>query len=353
MTPQELGFSPELEAFRLDNNLEEHLTGRVVSVHRERYGVKVGHDEYESELIGNLRFTIESHADFPAVGDWVAISPYDDRKALIHAIYPRSSMIERQAVGQYGQTQVIATNIDCGLIVQAADRDFNMNRIDRYLTICNASEIEVAIVLSKIDLISEEESKVLHESLKERFTDIHIFLISNESMQGLTELESIILPGKTYCLLGSSGVGKSTLLNYLKGDQLMKTAPINTEINRGKHTTTHRELVVLKGGGILIDNPGMREVGIGDTGEGLAMTFEQVSELSQDCRFKDCSHEIEEGCAVLEALDAGELDHAAYTNFQKLKREQAHFQMDVHEKRKKGKSLSKMIRSHQKAKRKK
>ncbi len=153
----DLGYNDKLEKYRIEQNLDSFDLGRVIAEHKERYAVKTPTHEFDAELVGNLRFTAESRYDFPAVGDWVAFSQYDEGKALIHAIYPRASIIERQAVGKSGQVQIIATNIDCGLIVQAVDRDFNMNRLERYLTICNASKVRPLLVLSKIDLISKTE----------------------------------------------------------------------------------------------------------------------------------------------------------------------------------------------------
>ena len=168
---------------------------------------------------------------------------------------------------------------------------------------------------------------------------------------GYNDLESFIEKGKTYCLLGSSGVGKSTLLNGLSGNELMKTAEISTSVNKGKHTTSHRELIVLKNGGILIDNPGMREVGIADASSGLEATFDVILEYAEQCRFKDCTHEHEKGCAVQEAIENGSLDIGAYENFKKMEREKEHFESDALERKKKDKDLGKLIKNVQKQRR--
>ncbi len=343
MTYQDLGYNDTLERYRIEENLDSFEVGRVISEHKERYVVKTPESEYDSELIGNLRFTAESRSDFPAVGDWVSFSEYDEGKALIHAIYPRYSIIERQAVGKSGEIQIIATNIDCGLIVQAVDRDFNLNRLERYLTICNASNVEPLVVLSKIDLISKSELESHIDQISQRIKEVPIISVSKEA-SGYTPLNTVIKEGKTYCLLGSSGVGKSTLLNSLSGKQQMKTGEISASVNKGKHITSHRELIVLDSGGILIDNPGMREVGIADTSGGLETTFETILRYARNCRFQDCTHMHEKGCAILAAVENGEIDKDSYFNFQKMEKEKMHFESDLLERKKKDKDFGKMVK---------
>lgn len=350
MTNHDLGYNKILESYRTENGLDAFEVGRVILEHKERYVVKTPTNEFDAELIGNLRFTAESRYDFPAVGDWVAFSEYDEGKALIHAIFPRSSIIERQAVGKWGQVQIIATNIDFGLIVQAVDRDFNLNRSERYLTLCNASKVKPVIVLSKIDLISKLELESIINQVRQRIKDVSIIAVSSQK-NGYDQLDELIEKGLTYCLLGSSGVGKSTLLNALSGEVKMKTGEISSSVNKGKHITSHRELVVLENGGILIDNPGMREVGIADTTSGLETTFETIIEYSQHCRFKDCTHTQESGCAILEAVENGEIDESSYANFRKMEKEKMHFESDATERKKKDKDLGKIIKDFKKQRR--
>lgn len=349
MTLEDLGYNIELEKYRKSQNLDVFEVGRIISEHKERYVVKTDKREYDGEIIGNLRFTAHHRSDFPAVGDWVAISEYDNDKVLIHSVFPRKTIIERQAVGKQGEKQIIATNIDYAFIVQAVDRDFNINRIERYLTICHTSKVSPIIVLNKIDLITDNELSILVKKVQERVKKVPIIPISNESQKGLIKLKESIEKGKTYCLLGSSGVGKSTLLNNLSGRELMKTNTISTSTNKGRHVTSHRELIILENGGILIDNPGMREVGIADSKEGLEITFNEIIELSKDCKFKDCTHTAEDDCAVLKAVESCIIDKSSYENFLKMEREKEHFDSTIAEKRKKDKDFGKMIKNYKKS----
>ncbi len=348
MILEDLGYNKELENYRKNQNLNSFDVARVISVHRDRYVVKTALKEYDAEIIGNLRYMADQRSDLPAVGDWVAISEYEEDKVLIHAVYPRKTVIERQAVGKYGEKQIIATNIDYAFIVQAADRDFNLNRIERYLTVCNESDVKPIIIINKIDLINDDELKMLIARVHERTHQVPVFAISNESQQGIESLKESLEKGKTYCLLGSSGIGKSSLLNNLSGKGHMKTNAVSASTNKGKHVTTHRELLVLDNSGILIDNPGMREVGIADSASGLERTFDSIIELSKSCKFKDCTHQSEMGCAVLQALTNGELDEDPYENYLRMVREKEHFISTIAERRKKDKDFGKMIKTFKK-----
>ena len=326
MTLEDLGYNDNLEKLRNENNLKEFEIGRIISEHKERYIVRTEKAEFEAEITGNLRFSSKSREDFPAVGDWVAITIHDPGFAIIHSIFPRFSVISRQDISKFGEIQIIATNIDYALLVQAADRDFNINRLERYLTICNSAKVSPIIVLTKIDLIDEDLTFEVLEKIRARINNVPIIAISNASQEGYDILKAIIEKGKTYCMLGSSGVGKSTLLNNLSGKALMRTDTISQSTNKGKHVTSHRELIILEDGGILIDNPGMREVGIADSTSGLEITFDKIIRLAQHCKFNDCTHTNEVGCAVIEAVAKGEIDPASYKNYLKLEREKAHFE---------------------------
>lgn len=324
--------------------------GRVVSEQKERYCIVAENDEYDAEITGNLRYTAQGRDDFPAVGDWVSVSLYDNNFALIQSILPRYSILKRSAIAKFGESQIIATNIDYSLIMLAAGEDFNVNRVERYLTICNEAGIKSIILLTKIDLLDEIEIAGLRTILNERFKNVPIVLLSNKTLAGYDELKNVLMEGYTYCMIGSSGVGKSTLLNMLSGEEVMKTGDISSATSKGRHTTSFRELVVLQNGVIIIDNPGMREVGIGDSGNGLGITFDRIMELACGCRFKDCTHTNEVGCRVLEALENNEIDASVYDNYIKLENEKRYFHSTVMEKRKKDKDFGKMVKNYMKDK---
>lgn len=348
MKLEDLGYNDRIKKLRTENNLNDFEIGRVTSEHRERYIVKTEEGEFEAEITGNMRFSASSREGFPAVGDWVALTTYGPESAVIHKIIPRLSTISRQAVGQFGEIQIIAANIDFALIVQAVDRDFSINRIERYLTICNSSKVTPVIILTKTDLINEQSKAEIIESIHKRLNDVQVFAISNETQDGYDALKRIIEKGKTFCMLGSSGVGKSTLLNNLSGRSIMKTGAISESTSKGRHVTSHRELIVLENGGILIDNPGMREVGIVDTADGLETTFDIVLSLAQSCKFKDCTHTNETGCAVIEAVEKGGLDKSLFENYQKMQRERLFFETSVAEKKKKDKIFGKIVKDYKK-----
>jgi len=348
MKPEDFGYNDKLEQFRIDNNLKEFGIGRVIAEHKERYIVSTEAGETEAEITGNLRFSAKSREDFPAVGDWVALTTFDADFSVIHKILPRFSLISRQAVGQFGEIQIIAANIDYAWLVQAVDRDFNINRLERYLTICYSSRVNPIIVLTKTDLTDAYQVTEITDSLKHRIKDIPVVALSNQTRDGYEVLKGMIETGKTYCMLGSSGVGKSTLLNNLSGKNIMKTGAISESTSKGKHITSHRELIVLENGGILIDNPGMREVGIMDSAHGLETVFDSILSLSKDCRFKDCTHTSETDCSVIEAVEKGEIDEASYQNFLKMEREKAHFESTVAERRKRDKVFGKMMKNYKK-----
>lgn len=348
MKLEDFGYNDKLKSLSIEKDFKDFEIGRVIAEHKERYIVRTEKGESEAEITGNLRFSAKSRSDFPAVGDWVALTIYESDYAIIHKILPRFSIISRQAVGQFGEMQTIAANIDYAFLVQAVDRDYNINRLERYLTICYSSKVSPVIVLTKIDLIDDQKIAEITENIKQRIKNTAIFAISNETRYGYEELKKSLEKGKTYCMLGSSGVGKSTLLNNLSGTSIMKTDAISKSNNKGRHITSHRELIVLENGGILIDNPGMREVGITDSTYGLETTFDKIHSLSQHCKFKDCSHTNEIGCKVIEAIDNGDINRNSYENYQKMEREKAHFESTVIEKRKKDKEFGKFIKNYKK-----
>jgi len=348
MRIEEFGFSPHFEQLRVELDFSHFEIGRVIAEHKERYTVASNQGEAEAEITGSLRFGANSRSDYPAVGDWVALTFYKAGTSIIHGILPRQTTIARQAVGQFGEIQILATNVDYALIVQALDRDFNLNRLERYLTLSYSAKVAPIIVLTKTDLIAAEALAQTLDNMRQRLGHVPIVAISNQTRSGYAALATQLEKGKTYCMLGSSGVGKSTLLNNLTGTAHMKTGAISTSTNKGKHVTSHRELLVLANGAILIDNPGMREIGVIDSSHGLENAFDKICLSAKDCKFKDCTHTQEAGCAVLAAVAKGEIDKSSLASFLKVERENAHFQSSVAEKRKKDKDFGKMVKNYNK-----
>jgi ribosome biogenesis GTPase len=348
MKLEDLGYNNKLEEYRVENNLSDFEIGRVIAEHKERYIVKTAKGELDAEITGNLRFTAKGREDFPAVGDWVALSTFDSDFSIIHKILPRFSIIKRQAVGQFGEVQIVATNIDYALIIQSLDRDFNINRLERYLTICYSAKVKPIIVLTKTDLVTKQYISEILDKINKRISNVEVIPISNETQNGYEELTRIIEKSKTYCLLGSSGVGKSTLLNNLSDKPTLKTDSVSKSTNKGRHVTTHRELIIINNGAILIDNPGMREVGIADSSGGLETTFDKIESLAFYCKFKDCSHTAEKGCSVIKAVENGEIDKKTYENYLKMAKEKEHFESTIEEKRKKDRVFGKIMKNYKK-----
>lgn len=346
MNITDLGMTEKLSEWCRENISPEFAIGRVTQEHRERYVVSDGAIEYEAEVTGNLRYTASSRSDFPAVGDWVSMTVYDSSQAVIHGILPRRSLLARQAVGKPGEIQVIATNIDVAFIVQAINNNFNVNRLERYLTICFGAGIEPVLVLSKTDLVTEEEIRSALNELESRGRQVRHLLLSNLTRDGVDDVLSCIPKGQTCCVIGSSGVGKSTLINNLLNSERLRTGEISHSTNKGRHVTEHRELFILDNGGIIIDTPGMKEVGITDIEEGVKATFGDIYDLGKECRFPDCKHISEAGCAVLAALEDGLLDRKTYENYLKLIKEQERFQTSLAEKRRRDKQFGKLIRNY-------
>lgn len=344
----DLGYTKELSDYVADNNLSDFSIGRVIQENRERYIVSTGDSEYDAEITGNLRYSAASRADFPAVGDWVTMRVYDSTLAIIHKILPRTSVLERQAVGKFGEIQIISANIDVALIVQAINNNFNVNRLERYLAICHSAGIQPVLVISKIDLSSESEIHDAISTLQKRDKSVKYILMSNITHEGIDQIISFIQRGKTYCVVGSSGAGKSTLINNLLRKNILKTAEISLSTNKGKHVTSRRELFVLENGGIIIDTPGMKELGMTDSPEGIKTTFQDIVDISARCKFPDCRHTNEAGCAVLEALNKSIIDKDSYDNYQKIQKEQVRFQSTVAEKRKRDRIFGKMLKNYHK-----
>lgn len=347
MKIENIGYNNFFESNRKKLKLDEFSVARVIAEYKGAYKVKNQNGEYFAKVTGKKIFDAKSREDYPAVGDWVAIKEQDTEWAVIRDILPRQTLIRRKYNSKNG-IQVIATNIDIAFIVESIGRDFNLNRFERYFSIANDGGVESAIILNKIDLISQEELDLKLTQIKSRFKDIDVILTSALNDTGLKQLRSHILPGKTYCFLGSSGVGKSSLINKLLGENAIETNDISFQTNRGKHTTTRREMYFLKNGGIVIDNPGMREVGMANTNEGVDNIFNEITELAMKCKFIDCSHISEPGCGVLLALKYGKLNAEKYSNYLNLKKEAEYYEMTEVERKKKDYKFGKFIKKAKK-----
>lgn len=348
MRLEDIGLSEELSNVLNSPDLSGFVIGRVTREDRERYVVTDGEQEYDAEITGNLRYSAESREDFPAVGDWVAMTLYDSGQAFINKVLPRKSFLARRAVGKTGEIQIIAANIDIAFIVQAISNNFNVNRLERYLAICHSAGIEPVLVLSKTDLVTEKEIVAALHELESRGRQVKYVLLSNITRDGIDQILGLIPKSKTCCVMGSSGVGKSTLINNLLQRDILKTGEISRSTNKGRHVTEHRELFVLDNGGIVIDTPGMKELGVTDIDEGVRTTFREIYDLAQSCRFHDCRHINETDCAVLDALESGALSRESYENYVKIQNEQERFQTSLAEKRKRDKQFGKLLKNYHK-----
>lgn len=318
---------------------------RIIAEHKGAYTVKNQNGEFFAKITGKQIFNAAGREDFPAVGDWVEVSISGDQ-ASIRKILPRRTVIKRKR-GE-SEIQIIAANLDVAFAVESVDRDFNLNRFERYFALARDGGIRPAAVLNKIDLVSLPQLNEKTALIKNRFPNIDFFAISAKTGQGIRELEEYMAPDKTYCFLGSSGAGKSSLINRLIGEDAVKTAAISSYSGRGRHTTTARQMYFLKSGAAVIDNPGMREVGMADTGAGIDDLFGLIAALAQNCKYADCRHEHEPECAVRAAAESGALDEKAYRNYLNLKKETEYYEMTDLERRQKDRNFGKFIKTAKK-----
>jgi ribosome biogenesis GTPase len=344
MKLSDLGFDPWFEARSSEFRQEGCRFARISAVDRGSYLLKNESGDIPAELTGRLSYQIESPAGLPCVGDWVTAQYYDnDTAAIIHRVFPRRTFLRRKSAGDNVDVQMIAANIDIAYVVQSCHFDFNPRRLDRYLVMAADGHVEPIVILTKTDLISPDELEQ-KTALIRSATKVPVIALSNHTGVGLEEFQQTLSPGKTCCLLGSSGVGKTTLINRLIGRETFDTSAVSGT-GEGTHTTTRRQLIVLGQGAMLIDTPGMRELGLVGAGDGVDMGFEEVVALSAACRYADCSHEHEPGCAVRAAVERGELSADRYESYLKLKKESEFYGMSCLDKRKKDKAFGRFIKS--------
>jgi ribosome biogenesis GTPase len=323
-----------------------HEIARVISVHKDSYVITKGQGTALAELSGNLFYTARSPSDLPTTGDWIYADFYDDDShAIIHGVVARKTLLKRKTAGKLIEFQLIAANIDVAFIIQSVDYNLNLRRLERYLVMVHESGIIPVILLSKCDLISQDEIEEIKRNISSIAPQTDVMAFSNLSGENIKTIKNSLLRGHTYCLLGSSGVGKTTLINSILGSEQFETQSVSKKDGKGKHTTTSRELIQLENGALLVDTPGMRELGNMSVDTGIDETFSEISELAQLCRFANCSHTSEKGCAISAAIEEGRLAEQRYRNYVKMKNESAFQEMSYFEKRKKDKDFGKMVKS--------
>ncbi|OVE82581.1 ribosome small subunit-dependent GTPase A [bacterium M21] len=346
----DLGFDAWFEGHAASLAKSGRTIARVTAVDKGAFVVRTLSAELHAKLAGRVRFHAQSPMDFPSVGDWVLIRESSSGgPALIDETLPRRTCLRRKKSGKSTDVQMIAANIDVAFIVQACQQDFNIPRLDRYLVMAKDGDIEPQIILSKTDLISEEELTQRIDEIRSSGIAANILPLSNTTGQGLNEVRDLLAPGKSYCLIGSSGVGKTTLLNCLVGHDAFDTQALGSA-GKGMHTTSRRHLTMLDCGAMLIDTPGMRELGIVGGDDGVKSGFEEFDQFAPNCRYADCSHEHEPGCGVRAAIESGELDEERYASYVKLKKESEHHGMSRLDKRKKDRTFGRFIKSTKKRK---
>lgn len=318
---------------------------RVAAVDRDQLLLFNESGAFRARLAGKFLYESVSSAELPCVGDWVCVekSPAD-QFGLVHGVLARKTSLRRKAAGESVEFQMIAANVDVVIVVQSCHYDFNLKRLERYLVMARDGGATPCILLTKTDLVEPSVVAAQVAQIRSAGIDVPVLTLSNVTRDGMTELQGVLESGKTYCFVGSSGVGKSTLINGLVGRDVMETKVVS-DTGEGRHTTVRRELIVLANGAMVIDNPGMREFGVLGAGGGMEASYADIIACAGHCRFRDCTHTNEPGCAVQQALESGEIDAEHYENFLKLRRESEYFQLSYAEKRKKDKDFGRFIKS--------
>ncbi len=348
---EKLGFSGWFQKRSKEFQPHKYELARVVAVNKDNFTIRSEEKEVSAEVTGKLLYGAESNLDLPTVGDWVHVEYFNERTlAIIHRVFPRRSLLKRKIAGKKIEYQLIASNIDTAFIIQSVDFDFYLRRLERYLAMANESDIKPVILLSKRDLISEENMESMISEIKYTNPGYDIIAFSNKTSEGLNEIRAVLKHGKTYCLLGSSGVGKTTLINRLIGEEVFATDAVREKDGKGRHVTARRHLIILEQGGMLIDTPGMRELGNIEISAGLKETFKEIIDLSQNCRFNNCTHVDEPGCSVIKAVEEDELSKKRYHNYLKIRRESDYYEMSYLDKRRKDRKFGKMYKSIMKTK---
>ncbi|KIY22262.1 MULTISPECIES: ribosome small subunit-dependent GTPase A [Mesobacillus] len=351
---ESIGMTAEIKKYFEEDRFQGYKLGRIALEHKHSFRVWLEEGEYLCTLSGKLTYEANSRDDLPAVGDWVAVktSP-GEMRGTIRGILPRKSKFSRKAAGQVTEEQIVAANIDTVFIVNSLNDDLNLRRIERYLLLAWESGSNPVIILSKADLEPDLETKL--ELVAGVAIGVPVIPVSVLVETGMEELQRYLAPGRTVALIGSSGVGKSSLVNYFSGYEKQLVQEIRESDDKGKHTTTHREMVLLHDGAVLIDTPGMREIQLWTGEEGFGESFADVDQFTEECKFRDCTHGNEPGCAVRSAIDEGLLDESRLASYKKLQKELAYIDRKVDKKaqaeeKKHWKNINKEIRQKTKYK---
>ena len=320
MSLEDYGWDATWAAHLAGLNIASGIPARVIAGHRSEYRVHTGETDISAKTAGKLHHASASRSQLPAVGDWVIIeTTKSDGQATIRSVLPRKTTFSRKVAGKNNAEQIMATNVDTVWIVSTFGADFNPARLERYVTLVLETGAEPVIVLAKADLAEDTDTQL--ETAQLRLPDVPIHSVSAKAGMGLEALGAYLLPGHTIAVLGSSGVGKSTLINHYFGKELLFTASVREKDGKGRHTTTHRELILLPSGGLLLDTPGMRELQLWGADDTLEKSFSDIDAIALGCRFSDCTHESEPNCAVNAALESGDLSPERFSNYKKLKSE--------------------------------
>lgn len=351
MELSDLGFDEWFQAKSKDYGDRNLKIARITAVNKDNYSVRNEDTEVNAELSGHFRYSVDSESDLPTVGDWVLLNYFDSNTfAVIEHALPRKTVIKRKVAGRKIDYQIISANIDSAFIIQSCNNDFNLRRLERYLVAMHEGSVEPIILLSKSDLVGQADLDKMLFDIKESKVDSEVIPYSIKSGSGLVNISHLLKPGKTFCLLGSSGVGKTTLINHFMSGDVLSTGTIRLKDDKGRHTTARRQLIILNNKAMLIDTPGLREFGNIDVDSGIAEVFPDIEKLGAGCKFKDCSHTEETGCAIIKALENGELSQERYASYLKLRKESAYYRMSYIEKRRKDKKLGKFYKSVLKSK---
>lgn len=339
------GWSDSLLQQKQMSDYSDFMHGRITVTHKTNYELVSEKGLYTCELTGNMMYGRDKE-DYPCTGDWVIFQPMDAKSGIIYDMLPRKNALYRLKRGSVSEKQVIASHVDKAFVVQSLDNNFNVRRLERFILQIAEENIEPALILTKADLAFNKTE--IENALGTIKNKMPVFYTSINDENSINGLKQYIMPSETVVLTGSSGVGKSSLINALCQDSFLATASISRSTNKGMHTSTRREMVLMQNSGVLIDTPGVRAFGV--TNANNVSEVMDIDDFASSCQFNDCQHINEKGCAVISAVNEGEIDPGVYENYLKLRKEAWHYTASVHEKRKQGKSFAKMVKKVKKHK---